>query len=83
MKELSLLILSTFFFATLACAQEHQLVKLWETDSVLKVPESVYYDEGAKVLYVANIEGDQPWEKDGKGFISRVSTDGKLTSSPG
>lgn len=79
MKKLSLLFLSAFFAATVIVhAQEHQLVKLWETDSVLKVPESVYYDEGDKVLYVANIEGDQPWEKDGKGFISRISTDGKI-----
>jgi sugar lactone lactonase YvrE len=57
---------------------QHQLVKLWETDSVLKVPESVLYDAKNKVLYVANIEGTQPWGKDGKGSIGKVGLDGKI-----
>lgn len=58
-------------------AQEHKLVKLWETDSTLKVPESVLYDADNKVLYVANIDGE-PWGKDGKGSIGKVSLDGKV-----
>jgi hypothetical protein len=56
---------------------QHKLVKLWETDSVLKVPESVLYDQQNKVLYVSNIDGE-PWGKDGKGFISKLSLDGKV-----
>jgi hypothetical protein len=31
----------------------------------------------AKILYVANIQG-KPTEKDGKGFISKLTTDGKI-----
>src|SRR5436190_9385058 len=60
-------------------AQEHSLVKLWQTDSLLKVPESVLFDEAGKVLYVSNIDG-QPWEKDGKGSIGKVGLDGKIIS---
>ncbi len=56
---------------------QHKLVKLWEIDSVLKVPESVLYDQQNKVLYVSNIDGE-PWGKDGKGFISKLSQDGKI-----
>jgi hypothetical protein len=41
---------------------QHQLIKKWETDTTLKVPESVLYDAKGKVLYVANIDG-QPWTK--------------------
>ncbi len=78
MKQIISFLFVSFFFSLLATAQEHQLVKLWETDSVFKVPESVLYDESGKVMYVANIEGDQPWEKDGKGFISRLSPAGKI-----
>ena len=59
-------------------AQEHQLVKKWETDSLMKVPESVLYDAGAKVLYVSNIDGTEPWAKDGKGSVGRVGLDGKI-----
>ena len=58
-------------------AQEHALVKLWQTDTLLKVPESVLFDAGAQLLYVSNIDG-QPWEKDGKGSIGKVALDGKI-----
>lgn len=58
-------------------AQEHSLTKLWQTDTLLKVPESVLFDGGAKLLYVSNIDG-QPWEKDGKGSIGKVGLDGKI-----
>ena len=57
-------------------SQKHQLVKLWETDSVFKVPESVLFD-GHNTLYVSNIDGTDPWGKDGKGSIGKMSADGK------
>jgi sugar lactone lactonase YvrE len=58
-------------------AQEHQLVKKWETDTLLKTPESALYVEAEKLLYVSNIDG-QPWEKDGKGSVGKVGLDGKI-----
>jgi len=68
----------SFILATLmANAQEHQLVKKWETDTLLKVPESALYDAADKLLYVSNIDG-QPWEKDGKGSVGKVGLDGKI-----
>jgi hypothetical protein len=60
---------------------QHQLVKLWETDSVLKVPESVLLDAANKVLYVANIDGTDPWGKDGKGSVGKVGVDGKVMAA--
>lgn len=62
---------------SIAFSQEHQLVKKWETDTLLKVPESVLYDAADKILYVTNIDG-QPWEKDGKGSVGKVGLDGKI-----
>ncbi len=56
---------------------QHQLVKKWQTDSVLKVPESVLYDGANKILYVANIDGE-PWGRDGKGSVGKVGLDGKI-----
>jgi DNA-binding beta-propeller fold protein YncE len=50
----------------------------WETDSSLTTNESVLYDKDKDVLYVANING-APDGKDGNGFISKVSLDGKVT----
>jgi sugar lactone lactonase YvrE len=63
----------------LSYAQEHQLVKKWETDSLLKVPEGALYDAENKVIYVSNIDG-QPWEKDNKGSVGKVGLDGKIIS---
>lgn len=60
-----------------ANAQQHQLVQKWETDTLLKTPESVLYDVAGKQLYVSNIDG-QSWQKDGKGSIGKVGLDGKI-----
>lgn len=60
-----------------ASAQTLQLK--WSTDTLLRVPESVLFDSKANVLYVSNIDGKSN-EKDGKGFISKLSTDGKVIS---
>ncbi len=71
------LLIAALLFSTHLLAQEPRLEKLWATDSLLKVPESVLYDERNKVLYVSNIDG-QPAEKDGKGSIGKLSLDGKI-----
>lgn len=56
------------------------LTKKWETEPVLTTCESVIYDKANDVLYVANINGT-PDGKDGNGFISKVSLDGKVTEA--
>jgi hypothetical protein len=53
------------------------LQKKWETEAVLKTPESVIFDERRNVLYVANINGDGS-AHDGNGFITKLGTDGKI-----
>ncbi|HRG38599.1 MAG TPA: ATP/GTP-binding protein [Bacteroidia bacterium] len=63
-------------FSSSLAAQNKQLVKLWETDSILKVPESVLLDKEKKIIYFSNIDG-QPLEKDSKGSIGTCDLDGK------
>jgi len=46
-------------------------------DAGLAVPESVLFDETADVYLVSNVNG-HPLEKDGNGFISRVSPTGEI-----
>lgn len=53
------------------------VTKLWETEDVLKIPESVLYDKSDHSIYVANINGG-PTDKDGNGFISILDTKGKV-----
>ncbi len=73
----SFFIVLSVFVSSSVIAQNPQLVKIWETDSTLKVPESVLYDSTHKVLYVSNIDG-KPNEKDLNGSIGKVSLDGKI-----
>ncbi|MEO7800449.1 MAG: ATP-binding protein [Ginsengibacter sp.] len=55
--------------------QKHSVEKLWETDSIVAIPESVLPDLKKNILYVSLINGG-PWEADGKGGIGRLNTDG-------
>ena len=50
----------------------------WRTEG-LSNPESVVFDSAGNVLYVSNVAGEA-MAKDGKGFISRLSPDGKIVT---
>ena len=65
------------FAANLSVAQSLQLK--WKSDTLLRVPESVLLDAGRNVLYVSNIDGKSDG-KDGEGFISQLTLDGKIKS---
>src|SRR5688572_6732730 len=67
-------------FAIHANAQTHQLVKLWETDTVIAIPESVLPDTKKGILYVTLIDGGG-WDVDGKGGIAKMDIDGKKYKS--
>ena len=54
-----------------------ELVEVWRTDTLFRVPESVIYDKANDVIYVSNMN-HEPRKKDGNGFISRLSTDGEI-----
>lgn len=72
--------ISFILFYSTAQSQQYQLIKKWETDTILKVPESVFFDAANKVLYASNIDG-QPWERDGKGSIGKIGLDGKIIAT--
>jgi hypothetical protein len=65
---------------TVAQAQEHKLEKLWQTDTIIAVPESVLPDKKENILFVSLIDGGG-WEADGKGGVGKLSTDGKQYNS--
>jgi len=78
MRKSSLLLIVMLTLLFRVAGQDHQLVKLWQTDSVFKVPESVLYDDKNQVLYVTNIDGTDPWGKDDKGSVGKLGLDGKV-----
>jgi sugar lactone lactonase YvrE len=76
-KLIRVIFLFTILISVQSFSQKHELVKLWETDSVFKVPESVLFDKASHTLFISNIDGTEPWGKDGKGSIGKMGTDGK------
>lgn len=54
-----------------------ELKQVWASDNTLRTPESVLHDPERNVLYVTNINQSKD-RKDGDGFVSKLSTDGKI-----
>lgn len=75
MKKYFFLILMVFISISLKA--QRALVKLWETDSVVNMPESVLHDAKANVLYVS-VMGNSPDDKDGIGGIGKIKPDGTV-----
>lgn len=61
-----------------ACGDSHTPTKLWETTG-FQTPESAIVDTASNVIYVSNIAGG-PADRDGNGYISKLSLDGKVTA---
>jgi len=51
--------------------------KLWETEPIFEVPESVLLHDS--IIYVSNVNGS-PLDKNGKGYISKISYSGSIIS---
>ena len=56
------------------------LQPLWMLSGDFASPESAYYHAGSNSIFVSSING-QILEKDGNGYISRISPDGKIVSA--
>ncbi len=69
-------LVSSLLFITSASADAGKLELIWELEG-LSNPESVVYDPKLNHLYVSNVNGG-PNDKDGNGFISIVSMDGRI-----
>jgi len=72
------IIFSLVFFIS-GCVKDtgYRVEEEWATEPVLEVPESVMYNSAKNEIYVSNISG-KTLEKNGKGFISRLSLDGRI-----
>src|SRR5436190_22843858 len=78
MKKFLLMVLSA---TTLTDAAQHQLEKLWTTDTIVAIPESVLPDFKKGILYVSLIDGGG-WDADGKeGWQDWVSVEKNKTAT--
>jgi sugar lactone lactonase YvrE len=66
--------------ATAGANAQHKLEKLWATDTIVAIPESVLPDLKENILYVSLIDGGG-WVADGKGGVGKLSPDGKSYDS--
>jgi hypothetical protein len=63
-----------------AQAEGPTLQPLWTLSKDFASPESAYYHAGSNSIFVSSING-QILEKDGNGYLSRLSPDGKMVSA--
>jgi len=70
----SILLLSTPLLLK-AQKETYSLQKLWETDTIVAIPESIHPVPGKPQLYVSLIDGGG-WDDDGKGGVGLLNTDG-------
>lgn len=56
------------------------LQPIWKLTGDFNAPESAYYDAASNAVFVSSING-QILEKDGNGYISRLTPDGKIVSA--
>lgn len=78
MKYIAYIIL--MIVSTKGFSQKHSLEKIWETDTVIAIPESVLEDISKNILFISLIDG-APWDIDGKGGIGKLSVNGKIYDS--
>lgn len=89
MKKLMIFLAATIFFScnvgkkkdkpvTEAAAPVYSIELVWQSDTLLRTPESVLIDRERDILYVSNVNLN-PWEKDGNGFISKMDKSGNIT----
>lgn len=75
MKKIIILSLALLLGTTVKA--QRKLEKIWETDSIINMPESVLPDTKAGILYVS-IMGNSADEKDGIGGIGKLDLNGKI-----
>lgn len=76
----SLICLLLFAIAGTVKAQTHKIEKIWETDTIIPIPESILPDLKNDQLYVSLINGGG-WEADGIGGVGKLNADGSKFDS--
>ena len=73
-------LLSTFALVSIVSvhAEEAVLTPKWEISEGLQAPESAYYDEASGLLFLSQIGEGGGGGRDGDGWISKLSADGKM-----
>ncbi len=74
--DLTFSLILTILLINTALADSDKLELAWELEG-FKNPESAVHDPRLNILYISNVNG-KPKDKDGNGYVSIVSVNGKL-----
>ena len=77
MKLQKLLFITIILILKVCFSNGQQLIKVWESQPRLQIPESVLYDSISGNIFVSNIQGAAQ-KKDGEGFISLLDNNGHI-----
>lgn len=78
LRSIAIFAVAVICLVTQASGESPKATHKWTyKDDRFMGPESVWYDAQSEAIYVSNING-KSIEKDGNGFISKLSSDGKL-----
>lgn len=78
MKKMFLAVLSYTAFCPLFAQVPVSFTRLWESDTLLRIPESVLYNPQNDLLLVTNMNEIHDNEADGDGFISLLKLSGDI-----
>lgn len=70
-------VIASLGILSLPLVAKPKLKETWSLKKGFSTPESTYYDADSKTVFVSNVDG-APNEKDGKGYISQLSPEGKV-----
>jgi DNA-binding beta-propeller fold protein YncE len=78
--SLALLALGVSVLAQAPASEGPTLTSIWDLKGDFAAPESAYYHAASNSVFVSSING-QILDRDGNGYISRLSPDGKVISA--
>jgi hypothetical protein len=78
MKVITLYIILTLAYQNLYSQKPVSLTKIWTSGEGLKTPESLVYSKYCNCLIVSCINGVPSNKKDGDGYLSKISLEGKI-----
>ena len=76
----ALVLFAAVGFAQAPATEGPTLTPIWDLKGDFAAPESAYYDATSNSVFVSSING-QILDKDGNGYISRLSPDGKVVNA--
>jgi hypothetical protein len=74
-------LVSDFLLSVCPADDKPMLPLAWEVTDGVQAPESAYFDAASGFVFVSNIGGGGPTDKDGDGYLSKWTPDGQVVAA--